>query len=648
MRALNLILALFLGALTLSANPAWEPIGPEVWARKGTGRADDPGAVYIQTHYRFSNLYREFTCRLRIYKEAGKNAANWANFPMNVEDLRGRTVYPDGQEVIYTAKEDFHTIKVAAKGPWEREEKAMVPPGLTDDCVVDLHWRQKFWMSTAGLGGSVVQNLALHVPVDTMVLDLDKKAFFGWEFKPGGQAIDRASTKTESMDSVLITVKDVPAMEALPFSLAPARNIPRFIAHWYTLPVPAVASDASFWTVVTNRFLANLNQTLVMGDTYQDLSSTLRSGLPAEPRALASALVIRLNARIHNLSMMTHAEQVARAKMAKTAIQALDLEAAARRRGTTSEGMFFLYLQLLRDAGLHPKVAYAVDRNVALLLPKERNVGQFSARLIGIEEPGQPTLWIDAETRFAPPGFIKLGYQGTTALEVDTDTREHRFIILPLAPASASTRNDSYRIEVGEDEDKIALVTRLSGSEEFLARLIFLTLEPKAQNSLLKGMLEGNGRTVTKAAVHNAVNPEANVYWTAEGTQDSPPARTRLVTPFPFTPLLVDLPKDLPKDRRDLIVLPQACAITATSVIRIPANYTCQALGPYAHENQFGKVTFLPVRTETPDGTQVELTVDVRLTCSTAPASAWPALVEFLGWMRQAQGRLLVLEQKGE
>lgn len=650
MRLCVLFLILLLAPFqVLGKAPAFEPIPPEVWAIRDNPSGDDPGAVFLKSSYLFTDLYLEHHFRIRIYSERGKEAANWPNFSLADLDIEGRTAYPDGSEVTFNAAKDLHRVNTARLGRRWYDEQVLVPPGLTGNCVVDIRWKQRYWLPSGTFGRFGKWEMVQRYPVRFLEVTTPRNAVFGWSFNPGNAA-RAAMTRTESRGMTTYTMRDLPAMPDRPFSLKGALDAPRFLAFTSNFHRRNYDKDdqKTFWADFCRNMKDFLGAGGSPGKTYSGFSEDIRKGLPAASRALAFELALRLHGRIRNLDEPTFQEKAADKRRGIGGIvHSEDLDASVKRGGTNSWGMLHLYLRLLQDAGLRPRLAFAIDRDHGVFRPDVGTVSQFDTTFVGVEEAGQPTLWVEPQLRFAAPGLIRTAFQGTPALEVDTATWTPRVITLPLAGPLASRREETYRLEILPDEDVVAMEAKFSGSEEQAERGRFFRLEGPEQDRWLRESLEEEFEAfrVESARVENATDPAKDLAWKVRGRFERDTRRTRTVDPFPLSRMPLAIPEELPLDRKELILLPQALTRVVQSSFRIPAGFTWVPADPFLRHNAFGDVSFRAERSGTAEGAEVRAILAVQVQLPVAGPDRWKDLLDFLGWVREAYETTLVLER---
>ncbi|WP_306602085.1 hypothetical protein [Geothrix sp. 21YS21S-2] len=644
------LLCLALLPALAGAEPApeyWRPLPADVWAMTEASLPGGLGAVNLARRLRVTDtaVLNEF--RIRICSQRGRRAAEFTPFAKD-GTVVGRVVYPDGRELAFDSQKDFHLQTSLSTRDREIQEKVLVPPGLTDDCVVDLRWEEpRYWAYWAKLGrGSESWHLASSFPTRILTIEVSQANWFDFFFNSGGLAC----VPYDAPGFKVLTIKDVPASIDVPFSLRSARNSPllKLYVQGNLIRAASRQGKEAFWKKVVELYKDFFTKDLVMGTRYRAFSDVIRTGLPAGHQALAQELALRIQDKVLNLSRLSLDERSRRTrKESEERIEAKDLEALARRGTANGEGIFTLFLQLLKEAGVTPKLLLVVDREKGIFHAEEKNINQIDDYLVSVEEPGKPPIWLDPALRFAPPTLVLPNYQGTPCIEIETAGWTSRFVDLPSQASSTNQRRDTYRLELLPDQDRFTLEADFLGNDDYNGKWAFMNLEPREQDRKLREQLEGRLDTlIDKAQVLNATDPRKPIQWKAEGRIDRAVGRHRRVDPFPMTPYALSVPDALPETRSEWIVLPYQLERLAVSRFLLPPGYAWKGAPPYQRSNEFGSVSLTAELVEGPGGPEGVATLQVKVVKAMANPGRWSAFKDFLGWIREAGSTQLILERK--
>lgn len=642
---------LMLAVLPLRAvgGPKWDPIPPEVWTAKDTSGLG--GAVLVERLH-LENEFVERTIRCRVYNERGRSVAEFPDLPEGAYDVAGRTVYPDGKEVLLDPGRDLRA-KTAVEIKGQRlVRKVLVPPGISSDCVVDVRWREKRRYSYRDgfyLGMVDTWIWASPFPIELLEVELSSRLYWSWTFNNGDGK--RLPTTTESKDFKTLRLGSIPPRQELPFAVQSSSRAPRL----EVFPVDPNFADSLmkdegwFWAdMVVFRYRPIFERGIVRGQAYKALSEKLRKGLTGSPLVQAGEIVSRIYAEVQNLSALTYLEKAAlKDGVPGWEVEPFKLDVTATRRATNGWGTFLLAFSLFRDAGLSPKLALVADRNRRQVSIKDKNPLQFTDLLLGVEEPGKGTVWMDPTLRYATPGLLDPKYQGSMALVIDTTEWQGQFMLIGHQASTFNLAKYAYRLEILGDQDRFKLDVTLSGYPEYSERIKFMALEPASQSMKLRERLEllSKDVVVTRAEVSNATSPRENLKWAVEGRKDRVPGRRMEIEPFPLMPSPLTIPNTWPETREEMIVFPYKQLHLAVCDIRIPKGYRWSGETFPTHANTFGLVGWKLETVTEGDGELLRVILRVEVKQSVAPPSKYAELKEFVGWVEAACRQTLLLDR---
>ncbi|GEM_PF-1158045 len=653
-------------AFTLQAG-GWAPIPPEVWAMKEDPARGEVGAVILEQRICFTGTAIKHVLRVRILSEKGKAAAELVPFLPEASSIEGRTVQPDGTQVVFDKSKDFLQKSVGTKGD-ERDVKVILPPGITANCVVELQWveiaagGQKYFfqmgnreVATGGDEHQIPYSLGHSAlwrfggPFKTRLLVIEFWRAFRW-----ASYVDPGTCKEPELKKdgtqFTYTFKDVPAQERSPYSLEPLSGRPS-VQVWtqpFYLADKARSKPADYWKEATYQYYRNsFWKDLKRGRAFDALAKELLEGLPADHAKAGETLLRRLDRRIVNQTWATHDED---AKFHKgetlDKVNPWDLDATASTGRTSALGMVFAYLALAEQAGLQPRIAMVTNRNHRLLRTDITDVYQLDRPLIGIPIDFTRTLWMDPGLRFAPPGLILPVYQGVQGLVMDLPAWEPRPEVIPALPPEFNRAVYRFRIDFAGTEEKISLQAGFTGFQELMERRDYLADAPEEADRNLKESMAAaiKDSTISRASVSNVLDPDKNVAWEVDAAREIPAAARFRVDPFPGMSEPFFLASTWPERRTVPIVMGYLRIHDAECVMAVPKGYKLLPTPDLRKENSFGKVIF----TVTPaaDGATAKVQFHVEVSRLSAPAAAEPELRQFVGWVEDGYHRELEFEKQ--
>ncbi len=632
------------------AGSDWPPIPAEVWAIKEGAK----GAVVLEERLRFQMGEIETVYRVRIFSEEGRAAAAISDLPKNTLGIKGRTVYPDGREVVFDGRKDF-AERQAETGGRNFAKVHLVAPGVTSDCVVEIQWREVCDGYRKALPKRFTNGLygvwTLGNPYPTRISSIEVAKNFPLAFFLTGR-VGRAEDSERNGFRVL-TYRNLPAMEPTPYALAPTNGFPRLVAYWQPDDLIRAHQDGrdAYWSEAFERiYKADYEGSVDTGGAFKRLAAELIAGLPELPQARARELLTRLQARIKNVSSPTAAEKVSLAKDFWGDYEYKRLDKAAASGLASNSGMRLMYYHLLKKAGIQPKIGKLVDREQALFTYGHLNAWQFNHDILGIEELGKADLWIDATNRYAAPGVIHPDYEGVPMLVYATPngkTWKPALSSLPATKLGRNTRSYTYDLRLGEDADVFSVRAQFGGYPEYAERYQYLPQDAANQSRMLRDKFEklGKNLSITKAVVLDATNPAKPVSWEVEGSLERENGRRREVVPFPgmtwplWVPDKMDVPRSMP------IILPYLATQTAVSSFVVPEGYRFDPHTELTQRNQFGSVSWSTAYD--PQTRKVTVRFSVEVATLQEGSGAWSAFRDYLGWIQDACTRQVVLAREG-
>lgn len=633
----------FLLPLCLHAGD-WDPIPPQTWAIRSDSPQGASGAIFLSDWSRYGVRDTEHRLRILILTGAGRSAVQLEPFSTLLEKVEGRTVYPDGRELAFNRAQDF-TDQVIKVGSNNISRKVVVPPGLTDHCIVDLHWTDR---GTYLWGTRFDRQIQRAYPIQQLELRLaiQSPMSSAW-LRPESMPVEG------SMDSNyrIYKFRDLPPLETEPYSREAWRYRPKLMC--FALPQILAGSTGkgadAFWQDVAQKVEAPFfNRSLEKGRKYRALSAEIRDGLPADPFKKAEAIVDRLYARILNVSAMTAAEKAARTQRdSEKYIHPLDLDESADRRWTNATGIFYLSYQLFTDAGLSPRILRVSDRDRREFRYELPDYYQFDDTLLGIQgADGKSVLWCDPSVRFLPFGVIDPSYQGTPALLIDPKDWTAKKHWVPVQAPDVNERIYRYEIEPGDGVDTFKVHTEFVGFESWVARAKFYALPPKEAEKSLKEELEGSkSYTITRTSILNATDRGKPMLWEAEGTRETDGGRHRQINPFPTEECPLWIPSAWPQHRTDPVVMAYTSIYRSTSRIHIPEGWRAVLPEGVDKRNRFGQVTWQAGDVEDERGKAVAVSFEVKVSSLFGGSDSEQDLRDFLAWVQDGWSQRIGLER---
>lgn len=623
----------------------WTPIPPDVWAMKEeTSKGKGAVVLFERIHYGAKRV--EYDYRVRIFSEAGRVAAQFADLPSAANLIEGRTVYPDGRVVLFNSAKDMKEVTVKTSSS-ESKHTLLEPPGISANCVVEIRWKMDpfdWW----NFHGEFRRWLLNPVPTLESVVEFSNML-------PAATSIEFGRlTPVEKRDVACSTVifRDLPPAEEVPFFQRPLGREPKLLVFSQPGWVHDVLQQGpgAFWSAVSERlFKELLTKKLSKGWSWNLFSKELLSGLAVgDPHATASEIILKLDSRIAKRGEFTYLESERfRSRGLEDDVDPLALSSSIKRGWTSSIGMFYLAYQLMQDAGLNPKVIGVVNRYEKVMQTSVKNLYQFDRYVLGVDAPGKGTLILDPQDRTLPIGTIPYAYQRTTSLVVDTATWKTSVHEIPEMSAEQNLRRYEFQHNLNGGKHSVVVDSSFKGVPEYLERDRFFALSPEAQTESLKKSFGGQqyGWVVEKSEVHNATDRRNPIAQHVTAVREYEESRRMQISPFPGMPSTLYIPDNLPETRHVPISLGYTRTHRATARIKLPEGFHLVPTPAMDQKNYFGHVRW-EVKADPVQPHEALLSYEVVLSEATTSDLYYPALLQFLGWVREAQSRNVIVEQQ--
>lgn len=641
---------------------SWPSLPKDVWAMKDNAEQVAQGAVVLERKLDFQPYYFEETLRVRILSQAGVAAAEFSDLPGALLSLEGRVSFPDGSSKAITKREDLLVRKVVSTIDGTINEGVLIPSGVTPDCVVEVRWREATMRGRAKQTGVNLQDagslpercgdfwfwtLASAYPTQTCIIRKAKEVFW-----PMALLSTKGCDIQEGSDSQgnTYTLRNLPGLPSVPFGRERYQVSPKVL---FYRPVGSLAYLTSntpssvYWQKAIELYYKDWFLKYVSkGGNYKAFSLDLRKDLTGGPRDKARLIAQRVAQRTVNLDDLLFDEKPD--ALARSQVQMLgvaNLDYTAKTGYADYSGMTKLLFHVLADEGLKPVVALVSSKHRWLVNPEVRTPYQLSHVLLGVDEPGQSTLWLDPSGRVTPAGEVPVRYQGTRAVVIDTSDWQVAFRELPVAQGKDNARTFTYQIDATEEVGQVHLEATYAGAPALSARSVLGERAPTQREAWFKEKLERNGLTVTKVSVANGLDLTKPLGYSADGTVTLEGGRLLKLLPFPGLDSSLYLPPTLPEQRQDIILMPHRIMEEAVSTIHVPKGYVLPGPIENVHANRWGTVT---LRVHQEDGTNdLKAAMSIKASAFTDDSRGYPALKDYLEWMRAAIYPVITLEKRG-
>ncbi len=640
----------------------WQAISKDVWEMKNNPDLVAQGAVILERKLDFQPFYFEQTLRVRILSQAGVAAAEIPDMPPLVLFLDGQVTFPDGRTQAISKRENFLVRKVVSSADGTVNEGVLIPSGITSDCVLELRWREATARGRANqlrsalldhgnlperCGNFWYWTLAGAYPTQTCIVRVSREN--GWPMVLLGAQGFALQQGADSMGSTY-TFRNFPGLPATPYSLEINRPSPK-VAFYRPIDtmryLESNVAPNAYWQKAVDLYFRKLFERFVLkNDGYRSFSSEVRKDLGGSPQEKARIIAERVAKRTTNLDHLLFDEKPPSGARQQQELGGVsNLEYTAKTGFADNTAMVRLLFHILNDEGLQPKVAFVADKTHWKLNPEVRTPFQVSHTLLGVDEPGQSTLWLDPAGRLVPAGQVPPHFQGTRAVVIDSATWQTRFQDIRVAPARDNARSFTFRMEATDEQFKVQVEASLLGAPALSARNLLGGQAPSQRANWFKERLEAKGLAISTASMVNDLDLSRPLLFRAEGTLPLEAGRLLKVNPFPGLESGLYLPASMPESRRDDIVLSYRSLQEASSTIQVPKGYLLSAPIEISHSNRWGSVD-LSVKQNPATG---DLTAYMKIASTLVydGPGGYAPLKDFLQWVRAAVHPEITLEKSG-
>ncbi|HJW72734.1 MAG TPA: hypothetical protein VJ486_07725 [Geothrix sp.] len=646
----------------------WGELPAGIWSEAKDSPDWTNGAVVLEDRVRINvepNIF-ERTYRVRITRAAGRRVAEIQKWIGNIYQLEARVSYPDGSSVTFNKENDFSQKTLLGYRGFEIQRTILTPPGITSDCVYELHFK-----SNVKVGFQGIEEIYLGGPFPTksLVLEVGRSGGFS------ALVIRPSSYKSQTVkadNSLTTTISDLPAIpESIPYESGSNEIRPRVILYTPQMGVDTGSAIdlQSFWSSVAKSvwkpwyefpdqgkpFLAVRNHRLVIvtelifrGPKFKALASEMLKNLPEGDQEAAKEIFRRLQKRIRNFSHLSPSEE--KAFQAKdidlSSLDERSLERAIELGGTHSAGWRMFYLQLLWAKGIHPRLVKVISIHHRPFNMWLRTASQFEWTVLCIPEMAKEPLWVDSDLRFSPVGSIPVWCQGTAALSVDTSTWDVSRIQVPWQGPNDQQASYDYQVDEHAGLLKFEISASFPGSMgDQVARTTYLPFDAQGRGTHLRKALEGTNleTSISEAWTSDPTDESKPFTWVAKGASRMPTGPRILLPPFLDLPDVIDIQNNLPLERKLPIYLGAPRKLTATSRVHIPEGYHWRIQAPLRFQNDLGLVSW--EASEDSGGRFVRVRMETQLEKGDAPASNYSEFRRFLTWIQTARDRKLIFER---
>ena len=504
-----LVLACFLLCLVPRAAPAdWQPINPAELQMKDLH--EQPGApafvLYREEVDNDQQHYHSEYVRIKILTEAGRKYADvqipYDRQGMNITDVHGRTIHPDGSIVEFQGK-PFDKDYVKSKSV-RYKMKTFSLPDVQVGSVIEYRF-------TARYG-----DYSLWAPYWILQDDLfQRKEHFAFTATSGeimmahGQVgrglaytwmLPKGADIKNTHDRYELDLQDVPAF-AEEEHMPPSKAFKYYVRFYYR-SAPDMdkywSEEGKYWSKDVDQFVGKKH----------GVSETVNSLVA--PNDTPEQKVKKIYAFVGTLDNQSyHPRQTAQEQKVAGQRDNRGAEDVLRQKSGDRDDITLLFIAMVRAAGIPAWAMVVTDRSDTLFEPKFMSLDQLD-REIAIVSINGKDVFLDPGTRFCPYGVLNWKYSATRGMrQTANGGTEIAQTPEPDYVTAVTKRVARFKMnEQGEVEGPMAAA--FFGQEALIRRLEGLQTDDVGRKKIIedevKTWLPGNAEiTMTKPPDWNAV-----------------------------------------------------------------------------------------------------------------------------------------------
>jgi len=624
------------------AKDEWLPIPPEDLALKDNPASPGSDAMFL---YRESAIDAEQAAfheymRIKIFTQEGTRAAN-VEIPFfkgddTIEDLRARTIHPDGSIVNFEGQ-SFEKEVVKASG-FKFLAKTFTLPDVQPGSIIEYKYRNQYNTNYGFLSFTWVISGDYFTRVGHFSIKPNPRAFYGFSFRQYGLGADQHPEEQQDKSWVL-EVHNVKGIEDEPYM--PPQNALRMRVRFFykTAVEPRGETTEQFW----NRLGKFWNEGM---DKFLDKKKALESELSrtVSPSDAPEVKLRKIYARVQQIRNTSYEERKSKKEIKEEAIKANDnVEEMLKHGYGGGVGIDWLFIGLARAAGFEATEIRVTSRSDSFFLPSVKDASQLDAMVVWVRAGGQE-YYLDPGSATYPFGLLPWGQAGAKGIWVSKEGG--RVAQVPMVSSSQAVTLRHGDLTLAEDGALSgALRVEYQGQAAAVRRQEHYhadetgrkkDLEKEIQNSLPAGSVF----ELTKLADWDDVNKPLVAEGTVKMSGFGSAVGRRMLVPATF--FVEPTAKSFEASRRvNMVYFHYPFEHSDELQFHAPAGFAVETL-PAAQNVDAGAVKYEISMTQQPGSVTVkrQLSVNVIL----IPVASYPALRQFFNTVKSDDEAQLVFQ----
>lgn len=438
LRFFILLLVCLIGSTALCQNEDWLPVTPEDLQAKEP--PSEPGATAIQLYHAnwiYDNDHKQFLYnRIKILTQGGMKYAD-AEIPIvgdiSVEDLKARTIHPDGSIVEFTGKPFEKTI-YKSKGVKVRA-KSFTFPDVTVGSIIEY----KFTLNFGLLNYADVwflQHPLYTVRESFRFRPRQTRAAIAWVTShwTGAPPVRRG-------DGADLDLENVPAFHTEEYM--PPEDRFRAIVRFYYLSSSITSSD-KYWELVGREWSQSYEQFIGSHQEAKE-AATAAIGNETDPEKQLRRLYARAQ-EIRNLSY--ERPRTEKERKEEELKPNHDVGEVFRHGYGYTDNIAVAFVAMARAAGFEAWVVRASSRQNSFFEKETLSSRQLGWTIVMVKLNGR-NLFLDPGTRFCPFGLLRWTLTSTDAMLLEKSWGS--LVVTPAEPQSMAVLRRTLTASLNED-----------------------------------------------------------------------------------------------------------------------------------------------------------------------------------------------------
>ncbi len=481
------------------AGVGFPPISPE--ELKMTSEPLAPGAPAIILYREVDRddstrglVHEDSYIRIKILTEEGRKYANIElPFVKDIDEIvgiRARTVRPDGSVVEFDNKV-FEKYLVKARGV-RVLAKTFTLPAVEPGCIIEYSYTYDLkhvygsqWILSADL---FTKNARFSLkPFTNSYVPIYLR--WSWNYLPPGADPKQGPDKVVRMEA-----SNIPAFQTEDF-MPPANELKSRVDFIYAEESPGDLE--TFWKRVAKKWNDRLESFVGKRKAMEEAVAQIVS--PNDPPEVKLRKIYDRVQQIRNTSYeLRKTEQEAKRENEKPAE---NVEEVWKRGHGNGIQLTWLYLALVRAAGLEAYGCWVSDRKQYFFTPKTMESGKLDANVVLVKLNGKD-LYFDPGAEFTPFGLLTWTETGVPGLRLDQDGGT--WMQTPLPPSSDSHMERRAHLKLSDSGDlEGKLTVTYTGLEAMYHRLDVRHADEVARKTFLEDRLKSQIPVAAEAELTN-------------------------------------------------------------------------------------------------------------------------------------------------